>query len=171
MKGTVSVLTVIVTFVMLFGSSCSQRGNSSAALPATPVLTNPTDWKPPVFPGALSDDELQADMTAVAATPGAIDATACDCFGFPVHNAVFHAYRSDAKPQDIMDFYSEQMAAQGWKKLPVQWADSSLPRQVWQWGKKGPLVAYVMVMTMEDGRTLIYLSAAESDSPQPIPEK
>jgi hypothetical protein len=70
-----------------------------------------------------------------------------------------------------MDFYSEQMAAQGWKKLPVQWADPALPRQVWQWGEKSPLVAYVMVMTMKDDRTLIYLSAAESDSPQPTLEE
>jgi len=136
-----------------------------------PGLASPQDWAPPVFPGAILDGETQANMTAVAATPEALNETASSCFGFPVHNAVFHAYRSDADVQKVMDFYSTEMAAEGWKKISVQPADSSLPHLAWQQGVSGPLVAYVMVAPMEDGRTLIYLSIAESDSPQTIIEE
>ncbi|HLO16544.1 MAG TPA: hypothetical protein VK206_17055 [Anaerolineales bacterium] len=173
MKHTILFVALTIIFILLIGFSCSPREAGTPVLSLTPIsaLTSPQDWIPPVFPGAVLDEEIRADMTSVAATPGAIDATACDCFGFSVHNAVFHAYRSNADPQDVMDFYAKQMKAEGWKKIRTQLEDPSLPRQVWQWGAKGPLVAYVMIMTMEDGRIVIYLSVAESDSPQAIIEE
>jgi len=135
------------------------------------VLTNPQDWTPPVFPGAVLDTEIQANMTDVAATPEALDETASSCFGFSVHNAVFHAYRTDADVRDVMGFYSKEMAAQGWKRIAIHPGNPTLLHQAWQWGETGPLVAYVMVAPMEDGWTLIYLPIAESDSPQKIIEE
>ncbi len=110
-------------------------------------------------------------MTAVASTPEALDEMACICFGFPVHDAVFYAYRSDAEVQAVMDFYSKEMAAEGWKKVAVDLSDSKLPHEVWQQGATGPLVTYLMVAPMEEGKTLIYLSVAESDTPQEIIEE
>jgi hypothetical protein len=171
MKPT-SVVVLIIVCILLTGLSCSTPAlsPSSSNVPETqaPGLTNPEDWTPPVFPGAVSDEDTQANMTAVASTPGALDEMACICFGFPVHDAVFHAYRSDAGVQAVMDFYSEQMAAQGWKKVAMDLSDSKLPHEVWQQGATGPLVAYLMVAPMEEGKTLIYLSVAKSDTPQEI---
>ena len=172
MKHTISTVTLII--ILFAGLSCS--------LPAlTPVpthisktqaldLTSPQDWIPPIFPGAVSDEETQANMTAVASTPEALDETACICFGFPVHDAFFHAYRTEADVHAVMDFYDKEMAAQGWKKLAVDLSDSKLPHQTWQQGATGPLVAYVMVTNMEEGQTLIYLSVAKSDTRQEVIE-
>jgi hypothetical protein len=180
MKHTRSTLALIMIFILLAGLSCSQRGNQAAALSPTPRdfpetegpgLTNPQDWTPPVFPDAVSDEDTQANMTAVASTPQALDETACICFGFPVHDAVFHAYRSEADVQTIMDFYSKEMAAQGWKKIAVDLSDSKLPHQIWQLGKEGPLVVYLMVAPMEEDKMLIYLSIAKSDTPQKVMEE
>ena len=167
MKHRSPFFVLILIFILLSALSCSQIA------PKTQVTTlaKPQDWKPPVFPGAVSDGEIQSDLTAVAKTPGAIDETACDCFGFPVHNAVFHAYRSEAKVQDVMDFYSGQMAAEGWQSIPAPSPDSAIFHRIWQQENAGPLVAYLMVAPMEDGRTLIYLSIAESDAPPKTPEK
>lgn len=172
MKHTISAIALITIFILLAGLSCSSPSLSPASsdLPETqaPVLTNPQDWIPPIFPDAVSDEDTQANMTAVASTPEALDETACICFGFPVHDAVFHAYRSEAAVQDVMDFYSKEMAAQGWKKVAVDLSDSKLPHEIWQQGTTGPLVAYLMVAPMEEGKVLIYLSVAESDTPQEI---
>lgn len=170
MKHIVSVLLFITVGTLLLGS-CNSRGTSTFALSRTSGLADPKDWQPPVFPGASADFELQADMTAVAATPGALDQTACDCFGFPVHHAIFHAYRSDARPQEVMGFYTKQMAAQGWKIIDGQSSGSTLPQQTWQLGETGPMVAYMLVLPMKDGRTSIYISVAESDSPHSVMEK
>lgn len=183
MKQIRSMFALITILILLTGLSCGQRENqASASSPAprnvpetpetqAPILTNPQDWTPPIFPGADSDEDTQANMTAVASTPQALDQTACICFGFPVRDAVFHAYRSEASVQDIMDFYFEQMAAQGWKKVALDLSDSKLPHQVWQLGNKGPLVAYLMVAPMEEGRMLIYLAVAKSDTPQEVMEE
>jgi hypothetical protein len=65
-----------------------------------------------------------------------------------------------------MDFYSEQMAAEGWNRIAADTSGTALPHLIWQQGEKGPLVAYLMVAAMEKGGTLIYLSVAESDSPR-----
>jgi hypothetical protein len=119
----------------------------------------------------VRDEQIQLNMTAVAATPEGLDETACICFGFPVQNAVFHAYRSDAHEQEIMDFYDEQMAAQGWKEIANDLSEATLPHRIWQYGENGLMVAYLMVAPMENGRTLIYLSAAESFTPQEVIEE
>ena len=156
----------LITLVVLSAVSCTPAVSSP-----TPDLLTSKDWTPPVFPGAVVDHDLQANMTAVAATPEGLDQTACLCFEFPVQNALFYAYRSDAEPQTVLDFYAEQMAAQGWNKIAVYEADPKLPHLIWQQGEAGPLVTYLMVATMEDGRTLIYLSVAESLSPREIIEE
>jgi hypothetical protein len=168
MKHSISTFALILIFMLFVGLSCNSPIRSISPKTQASELTNPNDWTPPVFPGAVSDDETHANMTAVASTPEALDETACICFGFPVHDAVFYAYRSDAEVPDVMDFYSKQMAAEGWKKIAVDLSDSKLPHEVWQQGATGPLVAYLMVAPMEDGKTLIYLSVAESDTPQEI---
>lgn len=171
MKRTISAVALI-TVLVLFTESCSPSALSPAPriAPETqvPGLTNPQDWIPPVFPGAVSDQEIQTELTAVATTPEALDETACICFGFPVHDAVFHAYRTDADVQAVMDFYAEQMAAEGWKKVAVDLSDSKLPHEVWQQGAAGPLVVYLMVTPLENGKTLIYLSVAKTDTPQEV---
>lgn len=175
MKHTISAVALIIIFILFAGLSCSAPALSPLPrnVPETQasLLTSPQDWIPPIFPGAVADEDTQANMTAVARTPEALDETACICFGFPVHDAVFHAYRSEAAVQEVIDFYSEQMAAQGWKKVAVDLSDSKLPHEVWQQGATGPLVAYLMVTPMEEGKTLIYLSVAESDTPQEIIEE
>lgn len=177
MRSTISAAALII--ILFAGFSCSPRGNRPGTLSPKPsnapemqasALTSPQDWIPPVFPGAVFDMQIYADMTAVASTPEAIDETACNCFGFTVHDAVFHAYRSNASAQDVMDFYSKQMAADGWKRIAVNPGQSVLRHQVWQQGTTGPLVVYLMIAPMEEGGTLIYLSVAESDSPQKILE-
>jgi hypothetical protein len=173
MKHTFSAVGLII--LLFTGLSCSSTALSQApnhvSETQAPILTNPQDWIPPVFPDAVSDEDTQANMTAVARTPEALDQTACICFGFPVHDAVFYAYRSEAAVQDVMDFYSEQMAAQGWKKVAVDLSDSKLPHEVWQQGATGSLVAYLMVAPMEDDETLIYLSVAKTDTPQEVIEE
>lgn len=156
----------LIALVVLSGASCTPAVSSPI-----PSLTNSKDWTPPVFPGAVADHDLQTNMTAVAATPEGLDETACLCFGFPVQNALFYAYRSDAEPQTVLDFYTEQMTAQGWNKIAAYEADPKLPHLIWQQGETGPLVTYLMVAPMEDARTLIYLSVAESLSPQEIIEE
>ena len=167
MKRRVSLLQFGVVFMLAVGACVP--GPESTRLPfPTPGVTRPGDWVPPLFPGATSDVALQGEMTAVAATPEALDESAYNCFGFPVHNAVFHAYRTTAKVQDVMDFYSKQMPIQGWRKIAGQPQEAALPRQIWQLGESGPLVAYILILPMQDGRTLIYLSVAESDSPHPV---
>ena len=175
MKNTISTFALILIFVLFMGLACSSPAFplSPSTAPKTQAseLTNPKDWTPPVFPGSVSDEETHANMTAVASTPEALDETACICFGFPVHDAVFYAYRSDAEVQNVMDFYSKQMAVEGWKKIAVDLSDSTLPHKVWQQGATGPLVAYLMVAPMEEGKILIYLSVAKSDTPQEIIEK
>ena len=168
MKQTVSVLIFMVIIAVSGGLSCSQRDLNPTASNTALVLTSPQEWTPPIFPGAVPDAELQANITAVAATPEAIDETACLCFGFPVHDAVFYAYRANADTQDILDFHTEQMALEGWKKIAIDLSDPTLPQLVWQHGETGLLVAYLMVAPMEEGGTLIYLSIAERDSPQKI---
>jgi hypothetical protein len=60
------------------------------------------------------------------------------------------------------------MTVEGWEKIAVNLSDSKLLHQVWQQGATGPLVAYQMVAPMEEGKTLIYLSIAKSDTPQEI---
>ncbi|HSL44749.1 MAG TPA: hypothetical protein VK897_15035 [Anaerolineales bacterium] len=165
MKCIVSIVVLAMVLVVWGGLACSPR----EATPA--VFTDPEEWSPPVFPGAVRDEQIQVNMTAVAATPEGLDETACICFGFPVHNAVFHAYRSDGDTQEIMDFYAEEMAAQGWKEVANDTSEATLPHRIWQHGTNGPMVAYLMVAPMEDGRTLIYLSAAESDTPQEVIEE
>jgi hypothetical protein len=45
-------------------------------------------------------------------------------------------------------------------------SETTLPHLSWQQGETGPLVTYLMVTPMEKGGTLIYLSVAESASPQ-----
>ena len=163
MNRTVACLAFMIIFNLLSGLSCSQRGNND------PALASPQNWIPPVFPGAVPDKEIQANMTAVANTPEALDETACLCFGFPVHDARFYAYRTDADMQEIIDFYSEKMAEEGWREVAIEDTVSpTSPQLVWQQGESGPLVAYLMVVPMEDGRTLIYLAVAESDTPQEI---
>lgn len=180
MKHRSAFLVLIVVFILLIGLSCTQRGNTPSALSQaslsvsetdSPFLTNAQDWTPPVFPGAVADREMDANMTAVATTPQALDETASNCFGFIVHDAVFYAYRSDADQQEIMDFYSKQMAAAGWKRIAIYPADSSLPRWAWQQGIGGRLVACVLLMPMQDNRTVIYLTVAETNSPQTIIEE
>jgi hypothetical protein len=180
MKYITSAAVLTTTFILLIGLSCTPRGNNlppSSPAPGTIpetqalVLTNPQDWTPPVFPGAVLDEEIQANMTAVAATPEALDETACDCFGFPVEHAIFYAYRSEADVQTVMDFYAGQMAAQGWKRIAIQPANSSLPHQAWQQGSSGLLVAYLMAATMDDNRTLIYLTVAKCNAPRPVIEE
>lgn len=165
MKHTISAVGLILLFLLFTRLSCTSPALSAET--QSSAFTNARDWIPPVFPGAVSDEETYANMTAVASTPEALDETACICFGFPVHDAVFHAYRSDAQVQDVMNFYSEQMAAQGWKKVAIDLSDSKLPHEIWQQGEKGPLVTYLMVVP-EEGKTLIYLSVAESDTPQEL---
>jgi len=171
MKHTISVFGLILTFMLFVGLSCNSPIPGNSPDIQVSGLTNPKDWIPLVFPGAVSDDETHANMTAVASTPEALDETACICFGFPVHDAVFHAYRSEAEVPEVIDFYSKQMAAEGWKKIAVDLSDSKLPHEVWQQGATGPLVAYLMVAPMEEGKTLIYLSIAKSDTPQEVIEK
>ena len=161
MKRIISAVLLIL-FAGWGGFSCSPR----EATPA--VFTNPEDWTLPVFPGAVADEQIQGNMTAVAATPEGLDETACICFGFPVHNAVFYAYRSDANAQDVIGFYAEQMAAQGWKEIATDTAETSLPHRIWQQGAEGPLVAYLLVAPVEGGKTLIYLSVAKADTPQQV---
>jgi len=172
MKRTISAIALII--ILFTGLSCSPPALSPkpnvSSETQSPVLTNPEDWVPPIFPGAVSDEDTQANMTAVASTPEALDETACICFGFPVHDAIFHAYRTEADVHAVMDFYYKEMAAQGWKKVAVDLSDSKLPHQVWQQGATGLLVAYLMVTNMEEGKTLIYFSVAESDTPQEIIE-
>lgn len=168
MKRIICFIAFVGIFTLLSGLSCSSRGNSPLVATSAPVFASAQDWTPPVFPGAVPDEEIRANLTAVASTPEALDQTACICFGFPVRNAIFHAYRSDAGPQEVMDFYSAQMAAEGWKEIKNDAADSTLLHETWQLGEAGPLVAYLMVTPMSDGRTLIYLSAAESYTPQEI---
>jgi hypothetical protein len=168
MKHTISTFVLILIFMLFVGLSCNSPIPGNSPESQASELTNPKDWSPPVFPGAVSDEETHANMTAVASTPEALDETACICFGFPVHDAVFYAYRSDAEVQNVMDFYSKEMAVQGWKKIAVDLSDSKLPHEVWQQGATGPLVAYLMVAPMEEGKTLIYLSIAKSDTPQDI---
>jgi hypothetical protein len=129
---------------------------------ATSAPASPADWMPPLFPGAVADQQLHANMTAVAATPEALDETACFCFGFPVQNAVFYAYRSDAGPQEIIEFYTAQMADQGWQEIAAGATETALPHKIWQYRETGSLVAYLMVTPMQDTSTLIYLSVAES---------
>lgn len=175
MKHTISARILITVFILLAGLSCSSPAfsplQSIISETQAPLLTNPQDWTPPIFPGAVSDEDTQANMTAVASTPEALDETACICFGFPVHDAVFHAYRSDAEVSEVMDFYAKEMAAEGWKKVAVDLSDSKLPHEVWQQGATGPLVAYLMVAPMEEGQTLIYLSIAKSDTAQEVIEE
>jgi hypothetical protein len=171
MKHTISTFALILIFMLVVGISCNSPIPGISPETQASELTNPKDWSPPVFPGAVSDEETHANMTAVASTPEALDETACICFGFPVHDAVFYAYLSDAEVQNVMDFYSRRMAVEGWKKIAVDLSDSKLPHEVWQQGATGPLVAYLMVAPMEEGKTLIYLSIAKSDTPQEIIEK
>jgi hypothetical protein len=170
MKRTISAIALIV--ILFAGLSCSLPAltHVPANLSETQALDvkSPQDWIPPIFPGAVSDEDTQANMTAVASTPEALDETACICFGFPVHDAVFHAYRTEADVKTVMDFYLKEMAAQGWKKVAVDLSDSKLPHEVWQQGATGPLVVYLMVTHMEEGQTLIYLSVAKTDTPQEI---
>ena len=179
MKHPTYAVALIIIFILLAGLSCSPRGDHLPALSSTPGIfpeiqasapTSPQDWHPPVFPGAVFDQQIYADMTAVASTPEAIDETACDCFGFSVHDAVFHAFHSDASVQAVMDFYSRQMAADGWQRIALNPGQSVLLHQAWQQGTTGPLVVYLMVAPMKEGGTLIYLSVADSDSPQKILE-
>lgn len=164
MKKMIVVLALFFIMASLGGLSCSP----GIATPA--VFTSPRDWTPPVFPGAVRDEQIQGDMTEVAATPQVLDETAWICFGFPVHNAVFYAYRSDASQQDIIDFYDEQMVVQGWKEIANDLSEATLPHRIWQYQADGPLVAYLMVAPMEDGRNLIYISVAESSIPQEVIE-
>jgi hypothetical protein len=171
MKHILSAVALILIFFLFAGLSCNSPLAGISPETHASELTNPKDWTPPVFPGAVSDEATHANMTAVASTPEALDETACICFGFPVHDAIFHAYRTEAAVQDVMDFYSKEMAAQGWKKVAVDLSDSKLPHEVWQQGATGSLVAYLMVAPMEDGKTLIYLSIAKSDTPQEIIEE
>jgi hypothetical protein len=152
--------------IAIVACSCSPSGNIVPIASQPPVQNSPQDWTPPVFPGAVSDQEIQASMTAVAATPEALDENACICFGFPVHNARFYAYRAEADPEDVMDFYAQQMAARGWNRIAADMSETTLPHLIWQQGESGPLVAYLMVTPMEKGGTLIYLSVAESESPR-----
>ena len=179
MKRTISAVALIFVFILFAGLSCRQRGNNLPAESSTSPIAvetqalasmRPQDWSPPVFPGAAFDQQIYADMTAVAGTPDALNQTACNCFGFPVHNAVFHAYHSDASPQKVMDFYSKQMAARDWKRIAINPGESGLLRQAWQQGTSDPLVVYLMVAPMQEGGTLIYLSVAETDSSQKILE-
>ena len=165
MKNIFFALGLFFILVSLGGLSCRVREITPA------VFTNPQDWSPPVFPGAVRDEQMQVNMTAVAATPEALDETACICFGFPVHDAVFHAFRSDADAQEIMDFYADEMDSQGWKEIANDLSDATLPHMIWQHGKNSPMVTYLMVAPMEDGRTLIYLSAAKSFTPQKVIEE
>ena len=173
MKHTISAIALVV--VLFAGLSCSPPALTQVPtnISETQVLdiTSLRDWIPPIFPGAVSDEDTQANMTAVASTPEALDEMACICFGFPVHDAFFYAYRTEADVHAVMDFYYNEMAAQGWKKLAVDLSDSKLPHQAWQQGATGPLVAYLMVTNMEEGQTLIYFSVAESDTPQEVIEE
>jgi hypothetical protein len=162
MRTRVCVLALIA-MVILSGVSCTP-GMSSP----TRGLTNSQDWTPPVFPGAVADDQMQANMTAVAATPEGLDDTACLCFGFPVQDAVFYAYRSDARSQEIIEFYSEQMADDGWQEIATDPSDTTIPHRIWQRGESSPLVAYLMVTPTEGNTTLIYISVAERVSQQEI---
>lgn len=177
MKHRSAFLVLIVVFILLIGLSCTQRGNTPSTLSQasinasetrSPLLTSAKEWMPPVFPGAIADREMDANMTAVATTPQALDETASNCFGFIVHDAVFYAYRSDANEQEIMDFYSKQMSAAGWKRIAIYPADSSLPRWAWQQGIGGRLVTSVLLIPMQDNRTVIYWTVAETNSPQTI---
>lgn len=171
MKQIVSVLIFIVAIIFSGGLSCSPRATNPAASPLASALTRPEDWQPLVFPAAVVDQKIQTSMTAVAATPDALDQDACICFGFPVHDAVFYAYHTDASTDEVMDFYAEQMAGQGWKRIATDTADTTLPHLIWQQGATGPLVAYLMAAPMKEGGTLIYLSVAVSDMPQKIIEE
>jgi len=170
MKYTISAIALIV--ILFAGLSCSPLSLTRVPTHISETqaldLTSPQDWIPPIFPGAVLDEDTHANMTAVASTPEALDDTACICFGFPVHDAVFHAYRTGADVHAVMDFYYKEMASQGWKKLAVDLSDSRLPHQVWQQVATGPLVAYLMVTHMEESQTLIYLSVAKSDTPQEV---
>ena len=173
MKYTISAISLIIILFAVLSCSPPALTQVPANSSETQALdvTSPQDWIPPIFPGAVSDEDTHANMTAVASTPEALDQTACICFGFPVHDAVFHAFQSEADVHTVMDFYYKEMATQGWKKLAVDLSDSKLPHQVWRQGANGPLVAYLMVTNMEEGKTLIYLSVANSDTPQEIIEE